>query len=254
MDLDLRGRTAVVTGASRGLGAGLARAFRARGLRLGLCARSEPALPDGPDVLAARLDVRDPAALASFAAEVEARFGAIDLWINNAGVLDPIDPLRDVEPAAAHTHLEVNVLGVLFGTQAFVRHLHRRGGEAVLVNISSGAARKPYAGWSLYCAAKAAVDRLTECVALEEAAHGLRAYSVAPGVIDTEMQALIRTTPVARFPDAPRFVERKREGRFNTPDFIAARLLSIAFDPRARPAEVCVRLPDEKRSEGRDVL
>lgn len=248
MNLDLAGRTAVITGASRGLGAGLARAFRARGLRLGLCARTEPALPDGPDVLAARLDVRDSAAVAAFAAAVEARLGAIDLWINNAGVLEPIEPLRDVAPDAARTHLEVNVLGVLHGTQAFVRHLRRRGGEGVLVNISSGAASKPYAGWSLYCAAKAAVERMTECVALEEV-HGLRAYAVAPGVIDTEMQALIRATPAARFPDAPRFVERKRAGLFNTPGFIAEHLLAIAFDPAARPAEVCVRLPDEGAGE-----
>jgi len=235
----------VITGASRGLGAGLASAFRARGLRLGLCARTEPVLRDGPDVVSERLDVRDAAALADFATAVEARFGAIDLWINNAGVLEPIGPLRDVAPAAARAHLEVNVLGVVFGTQAFVRHLRRRGGEGVLVNVSSGAARKPYAGWSLYCAAKAAVDRLTECVALEEAAHGLRAYAVAPGVIDTDMQVLIRAAPAERFPEAPRFVERKRVGHFNTPAFVAARLLELAFDPAARPAEMCVRLPDE---------
>jgi len=245
VNLDVAGRTAVITGASRGLGAGLAGAFRERGLRLGLCARSAPVLADAPDVLAARLDVRDPAAVAAFAADVEARFGAIDLWINNAGLLEPIAPVRDVEPAAARAHLEVNVLGVLLGTQAFVRHLRRRGGEGVLVNISSGAAQRPYAGWSVYCAGKAAVERLTECVALEEAAQGLRAYAVAPGVIDTDMQALIRATPAARFPDAPRFVERKRENRFNTPRFVAGHLLAIAFDPAARPAEVCVRLPDE---------
>jgi NAD(P)-dependent dehydrogenase (short-subunit alcohol dehydrogenase family) len=242
--LDLAGHTAVITGASRGLGAGLARGFRERGLRLGLCARSAPVFGDAADVVAERLDVRDPAALAAFAATVEARFGAIDLWINNAGLLEPIDPLRDVAPDAARAHLEVNVLGVLLGTQAFVRHLRRRGGEGVLVNISSGAARKPYAGWSVYCASKAAVDRLTECVALEEAAHGLRAYAVAPGVIDTDMQALIRATPTARFPDAPRFVELKRENRFSTPPFVAEQILALAFDPAARPAEVCVRLQE----------
>src|SRR5512134_3526290 len=206
VSLDLAGRTAVITGASRGLGAGLASAFRERGLRLGLCARTAPALPGGPDVLAERLDVRDAAAVAAFGAAVEARFGAIDLWINNAGVLEPIEPLRDVTPAAARTHLEVNVLGVLFGSQAFVRHLRRRGGEGVLVNLSSGAARKPYAGWSIYCAAKAGVDRLTECIALEEAGHGLRAYAVAPGLIDTGMQAQIRATPIERFPELPRFL------------------------------------------------
>lgn len=234
----------MITGASRGLGAGLAEAFRARGLRLGLCARSELALPASSDVVTARLDVRDAAALDAFAAAVAARFGAIDLWINNAGVLAPIDPLRDVAPGDARAHVEINVLGVVFGTQAYLRHLRRRGGEGVLVNLSSGAARRPYAGWSLYCAAKAAVDRLTECVALEEAPH-LRAYSVAPGVIDTDMQALIRTTPTARFPEAPRFVERKRAGHFNTPTFVAEQLLALAFDPAARPSEVCVRLPDE---------
>jgi NAD(P)-dependent dehydrogenase (short-subunit alcohol dehydrogenase family) len=242
--LDLSGRTAVITGASRGLGAGLARAFRERGLRLGLCARSAPALADAADVVALRLDVRDPDALAAFAATVAARFGAIDLWINNAGLLEPIDLLRDVSPEAARLHLEVNVLGVLFGTQAFVRHLRRRGGEGVLVNVSSGAARRPYAGWSVYCAGKAAVDRMTECVALEEAAHGLRAYALAPGVIDTDMQARIRATPAERFPELARFVARKREGRFATPAFVAGHILAIAFDPAARPSEVCVRLPE----------
>ena len=235
----------MITGASRGLGAGLAQAFHARGLRLGLCARSAPVLADGPDVVARRVDVRDSAAVAAFAGEVAARFGAIDLWINNAGLLEPIDPLRDVAEAAARAHFEVNVLGVLFGTQAFVRHLRGRGGEGVLVNVSSGAARKAYAGWSVYCAAKAAVDRMTECVALEEAAHGLRAYAVAPGVIDTDMQRLIRATPAARFPDVARFVEMKRANDFNSPAFVADHLLAIAFDPAARPAEVCVRLPDE---------
>ena len=242
---DVAGRTAVITGASRGLGAGLAHAFRERGLRLGLCARSAPALPSGPDVVGERLDVRDAGALAAFAAAVEARFGAIDLWINNAGLLEPIAPVRDVEPAAARAHLEVNVLGVLLGTQAFVRHLRRRGGEGVLVNVSSGAAQRAYAGWSVYCASKAAVERLTECAALEEAAHGLRAYAVAPGVVDTDMQATIRATPEARFPEAPRFVQRKQEGRFNSPRFVAEQILAIAFDPAARPVGVCVRLPDE---------
>jgi benzil reductase ((S)-benzoin forming) len=69
---------------------------------------------------------------------------------------------------------------------------------------------------------------------------------VAPGVVDTDMQALIRATPVARFPEAPRFALRKRDGRFNTPGFVAEQLLAIAFDPAARPASVSVRLPDEQ--------
>lgn len=245
MNLDLRDRTAVITGASRGLGAGLAERFQAAGMRLGLCARGAPALAEGERVVARRLDVRDADALEAFARAVEARFGAIDLWVNNAGLLEPIGPLHEVEAEAARLHIEVNVLGVLFGSRAFVRHLRRRGGEGVLVNISSGAARRPYAGWSLYCAGKAAVERLTECVALEEAAEGLRAHAVAPGVIDTEMQTRIRATSVERFPEVGRFVALGRDGRLNSPRFVAERILALAFDPAARRNEVCLRLPDE---------
>jgi benzil reductase ((S)-benzoin forming) len=238
-------RTAVVTGASRGLGAGIARELARGGLHLALCSRSAPALGASDRVLAERLDVTDAAAVAAFAERAASRFGRIDLWINNAGVLEPIAPLRDVAPEDFAHHLDVNVNGVFHGTQAFVRHLRARGGEGVLVNISSGAAHSAYAGWSAYCAGKAAVDLLTEVVQLEEAESGLRAYAVAPGVIDTDMQALIRACPPERFPDVERFHELKRAGRFNSPEFVAREILALAFDPARRPDSVVVRLPDE---------
>lgn len=243
--IDVTGRVAVVTGASRGLGAGLAAAFAAAGLRVGVCARSAPALDDGPGVVATRLDVTDAAAVGAFTEEVAGRLGPIDLWVNNAGVLAPIGPLRDADPEDVAHHLAVNVGGVVHGTQAYLRHLHaaRRGG--VLVNISSGAARSGYAGWGPYCAAKAAVDRLTEVVDLEEAEHGVRAYAVAPGVVDTDMQAMIRATPPERFPAVDRFHQLKAEGAFNTPGHVADHLLRIAFDPDVAPGSWQVRVPDE---------
>lgn len=234
---EVAGRIAVVTGASRGLGAGLAEAFAADGLRLGLCARSAPILPSGADVVAARLDVTDAAAVEAFAADVAARLGPIDLWINNAGVLEPITPLRNADPAVLARNVDVNLTGVLLGSRAFVRHLHATGRPGVLINISSGAARKPYAGWSAYCAAKAGVDRLTECLDEEERVHGLRAYSVAPGVIDTEMQAQIRASTAEDFPQVARFHTMKRDDDFTTPRFIASRLLELAFDPAHAPPE-----------------
>jgi NAD(P)-dependent dehydrogenase (short-subunit alcohol dehydrogenase family) len=242
---DLRGRTAVVTGASRGLGAGLAESFAGRGLRLALCARSHVPAPPGAEVLIRQLDVCDAAAVDAFAEEAAKRFGRIDLWVNNAGVLEPIAPLRDVRPADFARHVEINLFGVFHGTRAFVRHLRARDGQGVLINVSSGAARKAYAGWSAYCAAKAAVDRMTEAVQLEEGAHGLRAYAVAPGIVDTDMQALIRAASPEDFPEVGRFLEFEREGAFNSPGFVAEHLLRIAFDPAADPGEVLVRLPDE---------
>jgi NAD(P)-dependent dehydrogenase (short-subunit alcohol dehydrogenase family) len=190
-------------------------------------------------VVARRVDVTDPDAVERFAAEVAGRLGPIDLWVNNAGVLGPIDPVRDADPGAVATNLAVNVLGVVHGTQSFLRHRSR---QAVLVNISSGAATSAYEGWGAYCASKAAVERLTEVVALEE--PDVRAYAVAPGVVDTDMQAEIRATPVERFPQVERFRARKERGAFNSPGWVAVQLLDLAFG-LTRPDGVAWRIPDE---------
>lgn len=243
---DLKGRTAVITGASRGIGAELAHDFAARGMNLALCARSAPALEESDSVLAAQLDVTDEAAVVDFATSAEARFGHVDLWINNAGVLDPIAPLREVSADDFRRHLDVNLTGVFIGSREYVRLLHRRGEPGVLINISSGAAWHGYEGWGAYCAGKAAVERLTEVFAMEESANGLRAHAVAPGVVDTDMQAMIRASTPEQFPAVERFVEMKRDDVFNTGAFVAREFLAIAFDPARETAEFAIRLENEK--------
>jgi NAD(P)-dependent dehydrogenase (short-subunit alcohol dehydrogenase family) len=243
--MELAGKTAVITGASRGLGAGLAEEFARRGMRLGLCARGAPVLPDGPDVVAATFDVRDAGAMDRFCADVAARLGAIDLWINNAGVLEPIKPLVDAGAVEWARHIEINVLGVAWGSAAFCRHRRAVGPGGTLVNISSGAGRKGYFGWSAYCAGKAAVDRMSECLALEEASAGTRVLSVAPGIVETRMQEQIRASSPADFPEVGRFAKMKEEDRFSSPAWVAARLLELVFDRTPPTGEVLVGLPLE---------
>jgi benzil reductase ((S)-benzoin forming) len=240
-------KTAVITGASRGLGAGMAHELHRLGFRLGLCARSQPALEGGERVVAERVDVTDGEAVEAFAHQVEERFGHVDLWINNAGILEPIAPLRDVTSAALRRHLDINVLGVFHGTRAYVRMLRRRAAEGVLVNISSGAGRHGYAGWSAYCAGKGAVDLLTESVQIEERDAGLRAYAVAPGIINTDMQAMIRATTPDRFPEVERFRQLERDDAFSSAEYVARELVALAFDPSRRPEEVRVGIPAEPR-------
>ena len=225
----LSGRVAVVTGASRGLGAGMAAHFAAAGMHLGLCARHRPELVaatrprahDGivtPAVppLAAAVDVTQFDEVAAFADAVVGRFGRIDLWVNNAALLATIGPLAEADPAETARLIEVNVTGVLFGSAVFASHVRTRPGPGVLVNISSGASVHPNPGWTAYCASKAAVDMATEVVAREERSHGLRAHSVGPGLVDTDMQAAIRATDPARFPDVHRFRKAKQDGAFNS--------------------------------------
>jgi NAD(P)-dependent dehydrogenase (short-subunit alcohol dehydrogenase family) len=242
----VEGKVALVTGASRGIGAGLARCYVDKGMKLVLCARSNPILPESQDVISRSLDVRDEAGLDALVTEVEDRFGAIDLWVNNAGVLDPVAPVRDVETEAFREHIEINLTGVFIGTRRYLRHLRKLGRGGVLINVSSGAAWNAYAGWGAYCAGKAAVERFTEVVALEEAAAGLRAYSVAPGVVDTPMQDRVRAANREEFPEVERFREMKREDSLNSTRYVAEEFLAIAFDPARAPESVAVRLDNEK--------
>ena len=252
------GRVAVVTGASRGLGAGLAVHFAASGMHLGLCARHRPVLaartrPTAQDgrivsseapVLSA-VDVTDRDTVAAFARAVVARFGRIDLWINNAGLLGPIGPLALADSDGIRRTIDVNVTGVLNGSAVFAEHVRSRPGEGVLVNISSGAATNPYEGWAAYGATKAAVDQLTRVVALEEAPHGLAAYALSPGLVDTDMQAAIRATDESAFPEVGRFRRRAaEEHRFNSPAWVAEHILTLAFGPQ-RPDTVVLRVPDQ---------
>lgn len=241
----LRGRVAVVTGASRGLGAGLVARFAEAGLAVGACARTIPALAPGSPGVARSVDVGDAAAVDRFATEVVAALGPIDLWVNDAGVLEPMGPLRDSDPAAFDQALRVNVGGVANGTRTFAREARRwEPARRVLANISSGAATTPYAGWAAYCATKAAVEQLTEVVALEE--PGLVAHAVSPGVVDTDMQAQIRAHDASTFPAIERFRRLHEEGTWNTPAWVADHLLGLLAGT-LEPGQVRYRVPDEPR-------
>ncbi len=260
MDPNVTGRVAVVTGASRGLGAGLAVHFAASGMHLGLCARHRPRLAvrtrptaQGGHVFSSEtpvlsaVDVTDRAALSRFADTVIDRFGRIDLWVNNAGLLGPIAPLALADGDEVAQALEVNVIGVANGSSVFAAHVRERPGRGVLVNISSGAATKAYEGWATYCASKAAVDQLTRVVALEEARHDLCAYALSPGLVDTEMQVAIRGADVGWFPERERFRRAADEHRFNSPAWVAEHILALAFG-NDRPESVVLRVPDQAGS------
>ena len=248
---DLDGRTAglvaVVTGASRGLGAGLAARFAAHGMALGLCARHEPAVPPGAPAVTQGVDVADAEAVEAFADRVADALGPIDLWINNAGVLEPMGPQRDHRPEDVDLALRVNIGGGAKGTRAFTRRArHWPAGPRTLINVSSGASRSVYEGWSIYGATKAAVDHFTEIVNAEE--PGVGCWAVAPGVVDTDMQALIRTHDAGSFPAVERFRDLHRTDAWNSPGWIADHLLALHLG-LLRPDEVVYRVPTEPAAQ-----
>ena len=232
----------LITGTSRGLGLALSRVFSEAGLEVFGCARGERASDDGATHFT-QCDVSDESACSRLFEEVVEAFSQVDCVINNAGVLAPIGFVKDANQSDWRTHLNVNFFGTLTLSKLFIEHLHRTNHRGLLLNLSSGAALKGYAGWGPYCASKAAIDRLSECIQLEESDR-LRVHSIAPGVIDTDMQALIRHTSEEKFPARKKFIQLKKDNAFSSADYVAKCFLDVVLEKTTNP-NVVFRLPSE---------
>lgn len=244
---------AVLTGHSRGLGAAMAEVLAARGVAvLGVSRRGDEALAArcGGLLRQTALDLADLPAVLAWAADqtrddAPARFLAdadMALLINNAGVVQPIGPAGSGGAAAVAQAATINVAAPLALTDAFIAlTAHAAAGRRVL-HISSGAGRSPYPGWSVYCATKAALDQHARAAALDAVA-GLRIASLAPGVVDTDMQGEIRAVDPARFPLRDRFCAMKEDGALTAPQDAAARIVDylLSADFAADPT------PDVRR-------
>jgi benzil reductase ((S)-benzoin forming) len=232
----------IITGASRGMGLRLAQQLILPGNHLLCISRQSSAELDS---LAAqqrvpleqwRADLSDAAAtaerLAHWLAPKNADFQSITL-INNAGMIPSIAPLADVPAQELMATMRVGCEAPMLLTAAFLRASASWQVPKKVLNISSGLGRRAMASQAGYCAAKAAMDHFTRCLALEEAIkpHGAKVCSLAPGVIDTDMQVQLRSAPDARFPDKAAFVGLKTNGSLTSPQEAAARL--IAFLSRA---------------------
>lgn len=193
------GKAVMLTGASRGIGAATARLFAERGAQLGLAGRPSEALQAVADETGAVLfpcDVADYAQVAGAVAAMQERFGALDVLINNAGVIDPIAPLAQADPDAWVRQIAVNLNGVFHGMRAALPVMQTRG-AGTIITVGSGAAYGPMEGWSGYCASKAGAIMLTRAAHLE-AGEGVRVLSLSPGTVATDMQAAIRASGVNR--------------------------------------------------------
>jgi benzil reductase ((S)-benzoin forming) len=232
----------IITGASRGLGEALTRHLMQQGNKLVLVSRTRnEALQREAEAAGTRL-VWYELDLAARSSQDTVEDLMHELLrgsdssaaqrlrlINNAGVLEPIGPAHANSRDAMAHHLAVNLTAPMALTCAFLRHTASLPADKRVLQISSGAGRKPYAGWSTYCAAKAGLDHFTRCVKLEQDAmlHGAKVASIAPGVIDTGMQALIRESGEDSFPSRNRFMQLFETGALMKPVEAAWQLLQF---------------------------
>ena len=221
---------AIVTGHTRGLGAAIAAELVRRGVAVLGLARSRA---DVANIEQAELDMSDPGALQAWLAGESLRDFLKDstqaLLVNNAGVVTPVGPLAAQDPAQVLRAVSLNVAAPLALAAAFVQAAPQA--ERRILHVSSGAGRSAYPGWSVYCATKAALDLHARAIQLD-GDDQVKACSLAPGVIDTDMQATIRATPDANFPLRQRFVDLKETGTLVSPEDCARALVDYLLAAR----------------------
>ncbi|WP_427915490.1 SDR family NAD(P)-dependent oxidoreductase [Ramlibacter sp. MMS24-I3-19] len=230
----------ILTGASRGMGLAMAEqlldaghellcisrktndALTARAQARGLRLEQWPQDLARPDAAAAKLETW-------LAAHGEGDLAGVTL-INNAGVIPTIAPVGDIAAADLSQALRVGLEAPMLLTGAFLRATVAWKCQRKVLNISSGLGRRAMASQAAYCAAKAGMDHFTRCVALEEeqrGRHGAKVCSLAPGVIDTDMQVQLRSADPDRFPDVGNFQGMKSRGMLTSPAEAAARVLAF---------------------------
>ncbi len=229
----------LLTGAARGMGQSMARQLLQPGHTLLTLSRRRPdglnaeAQTRGATLIAWSQDLADGAAasarLAQWLGTQPADAFASATLINNAGVIPRIGPLREADAGDLAQALRVGLEAPMLLTAAFLHATEHWTGPRKVLNISSGLGRRAMASQAGYCAAKAGMDHFTRCLALEEALkpNGAKVCSLAPGVIDTDMQVQLRGADTSAFPDIGNFIGLKDKGLLSSPDHAAAQVLAF---------------------------
>ena len=233
----------ILTGASRGMGLAMAQQLLSpQHVLLCLSRHANPALAGLAQQSACSLehhilDLQDPVRAADALAQwlksaSQGPFSSATL-INNAGVIPSIAPLSASEPVELSHALRVGLEAPMLLTSVFLNITQSWGVPRRVLNISSGLGRRAMASQAAYCAVKAGMDHFTRCLALDEAIkeNGAKVCSLAPGVIDTDMQVQLRSAKTTDFPDQGSFSQLKDSGRLSSPSDAAERVLAFLFKP-----------------------
>lgn len=198
--MDMTGKTVMITGASRGIGAATARAFAEAGANVALIARSADPIIElagelGPNAIAMPCDISRYWEMSQVVEKCVAEFGALDVLVNNAGAIEPITHLAEADPEAWGNVIDINLKGVFHGMRAALPHM-LEAGKGTILTIGSGAAHNPIEAWSAYCSSKAGALMLTRMVEKEYGEQGIRALSLSPGTVATQMQRDIKASGI----------------------------------------------------------
>lgn len=236
-------RLFIITGVTRGLGKALAQELSLGNSTIFLVGRIIPA----ELIKNARLcggsaegficDLSNPAKLKELMDDMflKINFKKISsiVLINNAGMIEPISFAGSFSLPEAINNLNVNCITPVVLSNLFIKKTAKFKGKKLIINISTGAAKRPFAGWSLYCAAKSAVEMFTKCVIAEQEKqrNGVKIFCLDPGALDTEMQEQIRKKSKQEFPCVKKFITLYKTKKLKSAN-AAAREIRAFFDAK----------------------
>lgn len=249
----------VITGTSRGLGLALAQQLLAQGVYLlGIARHSDTGLTELAQQHGSILeqwprDLADSSGLADELGFWFAHLNPADLssvtLINNAGVIPTLQALSQADSSELTHALRVNLEAPMVLTASFLNATRGMSIPRKVLNISSGLGRRPMASQAAYCASKAGLDHFARCLALDEAriSNGAKVCSLAPGVIDTDMQTQLRSSASESFPDQVNFAQLHKNGQLSSPNNAASQILKWLAHPGfgqqvvadVREAQIC---------------
>ncbi len=222
----------IITGTSKGIGAAIAKELDQPSHHIIGISRTPN--PDFSDRFEHKyFDLVDYAALPGLVVDIffsldQTEYASITL-INNAGIIEPINTVDRCEANDFFESITINLLVPMILSSEFAKHLQEYTGVKRILNISSGAAKKPIEGWSSYCTSKTGLNMFTQCFGKEQAhvEDGIQVISMAPGVIDTPMQETIRGASKEVFPGIDRFLDLKENNALTSPSDVAKRIVDF---------------------------
>ncbi len=151
--------------------------------------------------------------------------------INNAGWIGEVKPVGHLSPNKLNSQINLNLLAPMYLCNAFIKAYQNQASIRVICNISSGASSRPVAGWAGYCSTKAGLAMFSQVASKDNSESGIRIFSLAPGIVDTDMQAEIREADQSDFPNLEKFREYKSQGKLSSPEHVAKKICYLLSHP-----------------------
>lgn len=234
----------IITGGSKGIGRGIIDAYLINGTKVYSISRTVNTDLSKDSVTQIQLDLTETDKLET---ELLRIFNLLDkekvtklTLINNAGTLGNIAPLEKLDTKTIAQTIKLNTTVPFILSAIFIDYFQDWPISKSIINITSGAALKPYFGWSVYCSSKAAINMLTQTIAVEqsEVKNAVKVLAIAPGVVDTDMQTEIRKSDKSNFRDIERFIALKEDGALNDAETVGKRIFEMDNDDTLKSGSI----------------